>query len=88
MKLRALKDMKWSIDRIAKKFKAQDVFDVPDVIGWDMLNSGAAELYEEKPNKKNLVTENKAIESTAENKKETTAKIVKRKYIRKKKAEN
>jgi hypothetical protein len=88
MKLRALKDMKWSIDRIAKKFNAGDVFEVSDVIGWDMLNSGAAELYEEKPNKKTLVTENKAIESTAENKKETTAKIVKRKYIRKKKAEN
>jgi hypothetical protein len=72
MKLKALKDLNWSIDRKAVKFEKDSVFDVNDKVANDMINAGAAELVSEnkaqKPNKKTLVEENKAIEETDENK--------------------
>lgn len=93
MKLEALRNLNWGINRRAVKFSKGQIFDVPENIAKDMLNAGAAK--EVLVNKKVVIQSNKAIESSPEKKVIESApenkksekpkkKIVKKKVVKKK----
>jgi len=69
MRITPKKDYKWSIDFKAVDFKEGESADVEDSIAKEMIDKGYAENNDNtSKTKESLVEENKAIESTEENK--------------------
>jgi len=74
VKIKAIKDFKWSIGYTAKSFKDGCEYDVSNDVGNTMIDCGyvtdsQSNVHKFPPKKEDLVTENKAIESAPENKK-------------------